>query len=67
VFPAASILLSELEHHYQVHPVGACEDIHEYFYAIRSDKRIQHPLVQSILATPMRSMPLSNREHLTVK
>jgi LysR family transcriptional activator of nhaA len=55
VFPAASILLSELEHHYQVHPVGACEDIHEYFYAIRSEKRIQHPLVQSILATPMRN------------
>jgi LysR family transcriptional activator of nhaA len=49
VFPAASILLAELEHHYQVHPVGACEDIHEYFYAIRSEKRIQHPLVQSIL------------------
>jgi LysR family transcriptional activator of nhaA len=67
VFPAASILLSELEHRYQVHPVGACDDIHEYFYAIRSDKRIQHPLVQSILATPMRSMPLSSREHTTVK
>jgi LysR family transcriptional activator of nhaA len=49
VFPAASILLSELEHHYQVHPVGACEDIHEYFYAIRSEKRIHHPLVQTIL------------------
>ena len=67
VFPAASILLSELEHHYQVHPVGACEDIHEYFYAIRSDKRIQHPLVQFILATPLRSMSLINREYITVK
>jgi LysR family transcriptional activator of nhaA len=49
VFPAASILIAELEHHYQVHPVGACEEIYEYFYAIRSEKRIQHPLVQSIL------------------
>lgn len=55
VFPAASILLAELEHHYQVHPVGACEDIHEYFYAIRSEKRIQHPLVQSILKQSLRA------------
>ncbi|MDP3621337.1 MAG: LysR family transcriptional regulator [Polynucleobacter sp.] len=49
VFPAASILTNELEHHYQVHQIGACEDIHEYFYAIRSEKRTHHPLVQSIL------------------
>jgi LysR family transcriptional activator of nhaA len=59
VFPAASILLAELEHHYQVHPVGACEDIHEYFYAIRSEKRIQHPLVQSILKQSMRAKQLA--------
>jgi LysR family transcriptional activator of nhaA len=59
VFPAASILLAELEHHYQVHPVGACEDIHEYFYAIRSEKRIQHPLVQSILKQSMRAKQIA--------
>lgn len=59
VFPAASILLAELEHHYQVHPVGACEDIHEYFYAIRSEKRIQHPLVQSILKQSLRAKQIA--------
>lgn len=53
VFPAASILTNELEHHYQVHQVGACEDIHEYFYAIRSEKRTHHPLVQTILKKAM--------------
>jgi LysR family transcriptional activator of nhaA len=59
VFPAASILIAELKHHYQVHPVGACEEIHEYFYAIRSEKRIQHPLVQSILKQSMRAKQIA--------
>lgn len=59
VFPAASILIAELEHHYQVQPVGACEDIYEYFYAIRSEKRIQHPLVQSILKQSMRAKQIA--------
>ena len=49
VFPAGEIIKKDLKETYQMDMMGKCKDIHEYFYAIRPDKKIQHPLVQAII------------------
>lgn len=52
VFPAAQLVQSELLARYQVQPLGECEGVQEEFFAIAAQKKVQHPLVQRILATP---------------
>ena len=49
VFPAGSLIEKDLKESYGIHLLGNCEDIYEYFYAIRSEKKIQHPLVEAII------------------
>jgi LysR family transcriptional activator of nhaA len=49
VFPAGEIIKKDLKDTYQIEMIGKCKDISEYFYAIRSEKKIQHPLVKAIL------------------
>jgi LysR family transcriptional activator of nhaA len=49
VFPAGEIIKKDLKDTYQIEMIGKCKDIYEYFYAIRSEKKIQHPLVKAIL------------------
>ena len=49
VFPAGKLIEKELKETYDIHLLGNCEDTYEYFYAIRSEKKIQHPLVQAII------------------
>jgi LysR family transcriptional activator of nhaA len=49
VFPAGEIIKKDLKDTYQIEMIGKCQDIYEYFYAIRSEKKIQHPLVKAIL------------------
>lgn len=49
VFPAAKIIKKDLEDNYGIELLGNCDDIHEYFYAIHSEKKIQHPLVEAII------------------
>jgi LysR family transcriptional activator of nhaA len=49
VFPAGQIIEKDLKITYQMEIIGSCEGILEYFYAIRSEKKIQHPLVEAII------------------
>ena len=49
VFPAGKLVEKDLKETYSMELLGNCEEIYEYFYAIRSEKKIQHPLVQAII------------------
>lgn len=49
VFPAGESIKKDLKETYHIEMIGKCEDIYEYFYAIRSEKKIQHPLVEAII------------------
>jgi LysR family transcriptional regulator, transcriptional activator of nhaA len=49
VFPAGKLIEKDLKETYGMELLGDCDDIYEYFYAIRSEKKIQHPLVQAII------------------
>ena len=49
VFPAGKLIEKDLKNTYGIELLGSCNDIYEYFYAIRSEKKIQHPLVQAII------------------
>jgi LysR family transcriptional activator of nhaA len=49
VFPAGKLVEKDLKETYGMELLGDCEEIFEYFYAIRSEKKIQHPLVQAII------------------
>jgi LysR family transcriptional activator of nhaA len=53
VFPAAEWVHEELLSHYGVERLGACDGVIEQFYAICSEKRVQHPLVQRLLKLPI--------------
>ncbi len=48
-FPAGKLIEKDLKETYGIELLGGCEDIYEYFYAIRSEKKIEHPLVQAII------------------
>ncbi|WP_416547662.1 LysR family transcriptional regulator [Limnohabitans sp. DCL3] len=49
VFPAAEWVHDELLAHYDVHRLGPCEGVKENFFAIGTEKKVQHPLVQRLL------------------
>jgi LysR family transcriptional activator of nhaA len=49
VFPSGKLIARDLRETYGIELLGSCEDIYEYFYAIRNEKKIQHPLVEAIL------------------
>ena len=49
VFPAGKLIEKDLKETYGIELLGNCDEIHEYFYAIRSEKKIEHPLVQAII------------------
>ncbi|MBU3621039.1 LysR family transcriptional regulator [Polynucleobacter sp. CS-Odin-A6] len=49
VFPAGKIIAKDLKETYHMDLIGDCEDIYGYFYAIRSEKKIQHPLIEAII------------------
>jgi LysR family transcriptional regulator, transcriptional activator of nhaA len=49
VFPAAQCVHDDLLAHYAVQRLGQCEGVSEYFYAIGTKKKVQHPLVQRLL------------------
>ena len=49
VFPAGKLVEKDLKETYGMELLGDCDEIYEYFYAIRSEKKIQHPLVQAII------------------
>ena len=51
VFPAAEWVHDDLLAHYAVQRLGPCEGVTEHFFAIGSEKKVQHPLVQRLLAS----------------
>ena len=60
VFPAVEMVHNELETRYAVERVGPCQGVKEQFFAIGTEKKVQHPLVQRILGVRMAlSWPLT--------
>ncbi len=49
VFPASEWAHGDLLAHYAVQRLGPCEGVSEHFYAIGTEKKVQHPLVQRLL------------------
>ncbi|MFM9880042.1 MAG: LysR family transcriptional regulator [Burkholderiaceae bacterium] len=49
VFPAAQVVHDELVARYGVKLIGVCDGVQEHFYAIGTQKKILHPLVQRLL------------------
>ncbi|QTN27651.1 LysR family transcriptional regulator [Rhodoferax sp. AJA081-3] len=49
VFPAAEWAHDDLLTHYAVQRIGPCDGVIEHFFAIGTEKKVQHPLVQRLL------------------
>ena len=49
IFPAAEWVHDDLLSHYAVRRLGPCEGVAEQFFAIGTEKKVQHPLVQRLL------------------
>jgi LysR family transcriptional regulator, transcriptional activator of nhaA len=49
VFPAAELVHDKLTSRYDVKRLGPCEGVEEHFFAIGTDKKVLHPLVQRML------------------
>jgi LysR family transcriptional activator of nhaA len=49
VFPGAEWVHDDLVSHYAVKRLGPCEAVIEHFFAIGTEKKVQHPLVQRML------------------
>lgn len=51
VFPAAELVHDKLTSRYDVKRLGPCDGVEEHFFAIGTDKKVLHPLVQLLLPT----------------
>ena len=49
LFPAAEWVHEHLLTHYAVQRLGACDGVLEHFYAIGTEPKVRHPLVQRLL------------------
>jgi LysR family transcriptional activator of nhaA len=49
VFPAPELLDDKLATRYDVQRVAACDGVEEQFFAIATEKKVLHPLVQRLL------------------
>ncbi len=49
IFPACEWVHDDLLVHYPVQRLGPCEGVTDHFFAIGTEKRVQHPLVQRLL------------------
>ncbi len=49
VFPAPELIHDKLSSRYEVKHVGDCDGVEEHFFAIGTEKKIQHPLVLRLL------------------
>lgn len=49
IFPAAEWAHEDLLAHYAVQRLGPCEGVSEHFFAIGTEKKVLHPLVQRLL------------------
>jgi len=48
-FPASAMVHDELIADGQLQMLGACDSVFEHFFAIGTEKKVQHPLVQQLL------------------
>jgi LysR family transcriptional regulator, transcriptional activator of nhaA len=48
VFPAAELIADDLMARDRVKPVGPCSGVEEHFYAITSEKKVEHPLLRRL-------------------
>jgi LysR family transcriptional activator of nhaA len=53
VFPAAEWAHEDLLAHYAVSRLGPCEGVTEHFFAIGTEKKVQHPLVLRLLESAL--------------
>jgi LysR family transcriptional regulator, transcriptional activator of nhaA len=49
VYPVAMLMHEELVKNYGVERIGQCDDVEEHFFAIGTEKKVVHPLVQKLL------------------
>lgn len=49
VFPMAVWAQAEVQAHYQLDCIGPCEGVLEHFFAIGTEKKVLHPLVQRLV------------------
>lgn len=49
VFPAAQWVEDKLTRRYEVQCIGPCTGVEDHFYAVGTEKRVMHPLVQRLL------------------
>ena len=49
IFPAAEWVHEDLTAHYAVQRLGACEGVREHFFAIGTERKVHHPLIQQLL------------------
>lgn len=52
VFPAPEMVHEELVERYAVKRVAHCEGVQEHFFAIGTEKKVLHPLVQRLVSGP---------------
>ncbi len=57
VFPAAESVQEDLLAHYAVQRMGSCTGVTEHFYAIGTEKKVQHQLVQRLLHPTIPARP----------
>jgi LysR family transcriptional activator of nhaA len=50
VFPAALSVKDDLLHRHHVQLLGPCDTVEEHYYAISTERRVEHPVVQRLLA-----------------
>ena len=54
IFPAVAGVHDDIVAHYQVQRIGMCDGVHEQFFAIGTQKKVQHPAVLRLLAQEIR-------------
>ena len=60
VFPAVDLVHDDLVQRYDVKRIGACEGVEEHFFAIGTEKKVLHPLVQRLLPAPRTPKPAAS-------
>ncbi len=54
LFPAADWVREDLLARYGVYRLAPCEGVTEHFFAIGTERKVRHPLVQRLLQPPLR-------------
>ena len=52
VFPAVLAAQDDLLKRSQVRLIGACDGVQEHYYAVSTERKVMHPLVQQLLKRP---------------